>query len=88
MSAVMAMSFDIYPEILPWRQIFDDMKAAGYAYSKQATMMGTPWSTYQDWMAGKTEPRYSHGVAILAMHKAICGPELTAQRQREGRSQV
>lgn len=81
----MAMVEPVYPARLPWRRIFDDMKNHGCAYSKQAQLIGVEWSTYQGWMSDTgAEPRHSQGVAILAMHTAVCGVELTEKRQREG----
>lgn len=74
----------MFPRRLPWRRIFDDMKEAGCAYSRQAALVGVEWSTFQGWMDGDVEPRFSVGQALLAMHEATCGAELTAQRQREG----
>lgn len=86
MSAVLAMVVaPVYPARLPWRQIFDDMKERGCAYSKQAALIGVEWSTFQGWRSEDgCEPRHSQGVAILAMHTAVCGAELTAARLREG----
>lgn len=75
---------EVYPVRLPWPRIFDDMKGRGCAYSKQAMLVGVPWGTYQMWMASEQEPRHSQGVAVLTLHTAICGAELTARRQREG----
>lgn len=81
------MEIDVFPTVLPWRQIFDDMKERGHAYTKQAKAIGVAWSTYQRWF-DEAEPRHSDGVALLAMHTAICGAELTRQRLREGKSAI
>lgn len=84
MSAVLPVEA-VFPKRLPWRAIFDDMSAAGYSYSRQAAILGAPWSTFHGWMQdGGSEPRYSLGRAILAMHQAVCGPALSEKRQREG----
>lgn len=72
-----------YPCVMPWPKIMEDMKEHGCAYSRQALLLGVAWSTYQHWMEGRAEPRHSEGVAILAMHSAVCGEELTKVRQRE-----
>lgn len=78
----------VYAVKLAWPQIMADMKERGLPYSKQAHLIGVPWSTYQFWMEGEGEPRHSQGVAILKLHTAICGAELTSHRLTEGAEKV
>lgn len=74
----------IFPRRLPWHLIFIDMQKAGVAYSRQANLLGIPWGTFHTWLQPDSpEPRHSLAVAILAMHEAVCGRELSEKRQRE-----
>lgn len=75
----------VFPRRLPWHLMFIDMNRAGVAYSRQANLLGIPWGTFHDWLKPDSpEPRHSLGEAIIAMHRAVCGDELSEKRQREG----
>lgn len=88
MSAVLAMSIDVYPVVLPWPRIFEDMKERGLAYTKQAASVGAPWSTFQRWLDGEVEPRHSCATAFLELHTKVCGAELTRLRLKEGQTAI
>jgi hypothetical protein len=83
MGCALAMEY-VYRSVLPWRKIFDDMKDRGCAYSRQASMIGLEWSSYQRFVKDGVEPRHSIGAAILELHTKLCGAELTRLRQTEG----
>lgn len=64
---------------LPWRAMADDMKAAGLSYNRQASCLGLGFSTYQRYLDG-TEPKYSIGTVIKALHLQVCGQSLHTLR--------
>jgi len=83
MSAVLPVEA-IFPRRLPWHLMFIDMHKAGVSYSRQANLLGIAWGTFHPWLqADGPEPRHSLGAAIIAMHRAVCGVELSEKRQRE-----
>lgn len=83
MSAVLPVEA-IFPRRLPWHLMFLDMAKSGVALSRQASLLGIPWSTFHSWLEPNApEPRHSLGDAIIAMHLAVCGRELSEKRQRE-----
>lgn len=83
MSAVLPVEA-MFPRRLPWHLLFIDMSQAGVAFSRQAQLLGIPWGTFHEWLKPEgPEPRHSQGNAIIAMHCAVCGVELSEKRQRE-----
>jgi hypothetical protein len=70
----------VYPALLPWKAIFEDMRERGVSYYRQAMIIGVGWSTFQRWLEEGAEPRHSYAVAILSMHTSVCGEPLTQAR--------
>lgn len=69
---------------LDWRQIIQDLRAAGCTAYRMTSIMLIERSTVQRWQKG-SEPRHSYGVAILEVHTHFCGAELTQRRLAESR---
>lgn len=71
----------VYPKVLPWEQIFNDlMDKGGLSYSQIAEILGKKTSSIDRWWKGGTEPKHSIGVSILTIHSRYCGQELTQAR--------
>lgn len=75
------MEFSEEPPKVNWPQVFEDMKARGYAPSRVAITIGREWSTVQYWVKGN-EPRHFDGEKILRLHATICGEDLNQRRRR------
>lgn len=78
--ATISSSDYVYPTVLPWRTIFDDLWDAGCSPYRVANLIGYGWSTVQRWYYDGVEPRESAARAILELHKRFCGEELTKKR--------
>ena len=81
--ATLSSSDYVYPTVLPWRTIFDDLSRAGQTPYRVANLIGYSWSTVQRWYYDGVEPRESAARAILELHKRFCGEELTDRRKQE-----
>lgn len=75
----------VYPKVLPWEQIFNDLIRNGCTQSMLANLMGVKVSTLQRWCNG-TEPKHGIGEAIIVIHRRYCGVELTERRITEART--
>ena len=73
---------DIYAKRLDWPRILQDLKDKGCSLYKAAKILGRPETTLQSWWKGH-EPSHSNGAAILQLHSALCGEELTKIRCNE-----
>ena len=74
----------IYPLRIDWPAVLADIKVAGLSYRKQAAALKVEWPSHQGTMNGH-EPRYSHGEAILVLHRTWCGDEATQKRIADAR---
>ncbi len=83
--STLASSDYIYRTILPWQDIFDDLRKAGCPPYKVAIIVGYGWSTLQRWVYDGVEPRESAARAILTLHTRYCGEEITRQRSQEAK---
>lgn len=81
--ATISSSDYIYPTMLPWRTIFNDLASARCSPYRVACLIGYSWSTVQRWYYDGVEPRESAARAILELHKRFCGEELTEKRKQE-----
>jgi len=72
----------VYPQVLPWEDIFNDLEAQGHTPFCVAELIGVTHSTVQRWEKG-AEPRHSCGSAILELHRRYCGGQQTLRRFRE-----
>lgn len=79
MSAVLAKpAFDVYPVRIDWARLMRELRQFGWTpYKVALTLTAEPQSGY-DWEKGQ-EPRHSYGAALLALHRAVCGPEYSAK---------
>ncbi len=73
---------DVFPRIMDWPKVIEDIKATGLTYSAIANTIGAGWSTFQRYREGG-EPRHSVGSSILLVHSRHCGIELTKPRVAE-----
>lgn len=77
----------LYPAVLPWKEIFTDLKAAGVSRKLVADLVGAPWTTVQRWHVDGIEPRYSKASAILVLHSRYCGELATQKRISEAKAE-
>lgn len=73
---------EIEPKKLDWKQILSDIKDRGTSLYKAAQIIGKPLNTVMSWHSGKHEPSHSSGAAVLLLHSAVCGEDLTKERTR------
>lgn len=71
MSTVFASSDYVYQEKTDWKQVLDDIRAAGFSFQQISDLIGAPHSTVSAWSAGH-EPRHSYGEALLVLHARYC----------------
>lgn len=76
------MVAEIDAKRLDWRRILQDLKDRGCSLYRAAKILGRPETTLQSWWNGH-EPSHSNGAAILQLHSAVCGEELTKIRCNE-----
>lgn len=69
---------------IKWETLISDMIKRGMSPCAIAAAMAVPKSSPYNWLNG-TEPRYSHGEAILLLHSKIFGIEFSRNRIREFR---
>lgn len=74
---------DVFPLVMPWGQMLDDLANAGYSTNRVATLLGVDWSTVENWRKG--EPRHSFGQALIDLHHLVCGEEFGKLRYMEAR---
>lgn len=55
--------------------------------SDVAELINVPRSTFNRWNDG-SEPYWSHGDALLELHRRACGPEKTQERLTEFRKRA
>jgi len=72
----------VYPKVIPWQTIFDDIFAQGCTKEDLCQLLGVPVSSLWRWIQG-TEPKESVGRCILIIHTRYCGEELTKERQKQ-----
>ena len=72
----------IYPRVIDWNQVVEDIHAAGLNYFGITRVLGVSWGCLQGWRRGH-EPRHSTGSSLLLIHAKLCGPDLTQQRVNE-----
>lgn len=82
--SIIAHSDYVYPAVINWRDVLNDLRDAGYSGYRIAALLGKEWSTVQGWNEGK-EPRHSSGVALLTLHTRYCGAQATQKRQSEAK---
>lgn len=85
LASTLASSDYVYPSVLPWQDIFNDLKTAGCPPYRVSELIGYGWSTVQRWVYNGVEPRDSVARAILELHTRYCGEEATHQRSQEAR---
>jgi len=73
----------VFPKVLPWETILEDLKKTGYNAYQVSILVGAKWSSFQNVV--NVEPRDSMARAILKIHSRYCGEELTIQRISEGK---
>lgn len=76
------VEMDVVPVKVDFGELMRDMHEKGVPYTHQALSIGKEWSTLQMWMKG-AQPRFSSGLALLALHSRICGQQMTLKRLRE-----
>lgn len=79
MSAVMAAEY-IYPDLIDWKRILEELQAAGVSMYRVALILGADWSTVDAWRKG-SEPRYGYGQALLKLHRRVIGEKLDMSRK-------
>jgi hypothetical protein len=67
-----------------WETLIRDMMTSGMSPCAIAHALAVPPSSPYNWLKG-TEPRYSHGEAILLLHSKVFGMEFSRNRIREFR---
>ena len=85
LASTIASSDYVYRTVLPWQDIFNDLKEAGCPPYKVSIITGYGWSTLQRWVYNGVEPRESAARAILILHTRYCGEEATHRRSQEAK---
>lgn len=83
--SVIPSSDYVYPTVLPWRSIFNDLHNAGCSPYRLSLLIGRGWSTVQRWVYDGIEPRESYARAILMIHSRYCGEQATQKRLQESK---
>lgn len=53
-----------------WPELLKDLRARGWTQVRLAERLGLAQSTLSELSQGKTEPRYSNGAALVALHSS------------------
>ena len=69
---------------MAWGQLIADLVEAGYSQLAIAHALNVPPTSLQNWKNG-SEPRYSHGEALLLLHSRVFTPERTRNSINEFR---
>lgn len=74
----------VYPLVMPWGAIVDDLYRRGYTDYRIGQILGVDAATVGAWHKG-SEPRHSFGEALIELHTKVCGEALTKERLKEAR---
>jgi len=72
----------VYPKVLPWQAILQDIFDEGCRKSDLAELLGVPIASLWRWIEG-TEPKESIGTSILVIHTRYCGEQRTEIRKAQ-----
>jgi hypothetical protein len=80
MQSTVASSDYIYRTVLPWKDIYSDLREAGCNEYHLSEILGKKRSTVEYWFQTGMEPKDSEARAILLVHTRYCGEEKTKIR--------
>lgn len=63
-----------------WDALIIELERAGWKPADIANALAIPPTTVSGWKNEGKEPRYSHGDALLMLHRAVFGIEYTQKR--------
>lgn len=78
---------DVYPVLVDWKRLLQEMRAAGWTPYKVALTLGADHPTVYSWEQG-SEPRHSYGAALLRLHALVCGQEASEKLHSDSRPRV
>jgi len=63
-----------------WDLLVEDLTGAGWKPADIANALAVPPTTVSSWKYGNHEPRYSHGDALIVLHRLVFGDQYTKNR--------
>lgn len=65
---------------IQWPALIIELERAGWKVADIANALAVPPTTIYSWKNENKEPRFSHGDALLVLHRAVFGAEFTLKR--------
>lgn len=80
MKTTISSSDYVYPEIRPWRDIFQDLIHSGCHINLMSELLGKQQSTVSYWVHKAEDIPDSAARSIISLHMRYCGYEQTQVR--------
>ena len=85
MKTTISSSDYVYPDIRPWRDIFQDLINSGCHVNLMAELLGKQQSTVSYWVHKAEDLPDSAARSVLQLHMRYCGYETTSTRLQQSK---
>ena len=88
MKTTISSSDYVYPDVRPWKDIFQDLIEAGCHINRMAELLGKQQSTVSYWVHEAKELPDSAARSVLHLHMRYCGVEATSARLKQSKIEI